>query len=215
MKQSVDIPPPNENLRNETFRVISFRNNRAYAYGNDVATVPNQAFVLWEAPASMVPGIDALNVSLGLKDGLGQRILGTSDLPVPYIFQSWLCISSSKQCSLQQSLIPITFISISSESGVASTLLMDQTIVCGESANISAHFTVFGSTSKSLANLVNFRCLGCGNMQYRIQETNKAIGSTWYCGTCSVGQYVINPDTDKCQTCPEGKQANMVFWFYF
>ena len=44
-------------------------------------------------------------------------------------------------------------------------------------------------------------------------ETNKATGSTWYCGTCSVGQYVINPDTDKCQTCPEGKQAKMSFWF--
>ena len=207
IKQSVDIPPPNDNLSSEKFRVISFHNNKAHAYGHDVATVPSQAFVQWEAaaPIPMVPGIDVLNMSLGLKDGLDQRIRGTAELPVPYIFESWLCRSSSEPCSVQQSLVPIAFFSISSESGVASTLSMDQTIVCGDSATVSAHFAVFGATSKSLTINVNLLCLKCGKMHYTIQEINKA--STWYCGTCSVGQYVIDPDTDMCQTCPEGKKT--------
>jgi hypothetical protein len=205
MNQSVEIPPPNNNLGAEGFQAISFRKNRAFSYGHDVATVPNQAFVLWEpvTPISMVPGIDTLNVRLGLKDGLGQRIRGTTELPVPYIFESWLCGSSSKLCSIQESLVPIAFFSITSESGIASTLSMEQTIVCGDSATVSAHFAVFGALSESLATNVNVACSKCGNMQYKIQQINKA--STWYCGTCSIGQYVINPETDICQTCPEGK----------
>ena len=210
MNQSVEIPPPNDNFGTEKFRVISFHNNRAVAYGHDVATAPNQALVLWDdmAPISMIPGIDSLNVSLVLKDGLGQRIRGTAELPVPYIFKSWLCRSSSNLCSIQESLVPAEFFSIDSESGVASTLSTDHTIVCVDSSTVSAHFAVFGSTSKSLAINVNVHCLKCGKMQYRVQEVNKA--SVWYCGTCSVGQYVINPDTDLCQTCPQGKTATLL-----
>ncbi len=215
MIQSIDIPSLNDNLTIERLRAISFHKNRAYAYGHDVATVPNKVFFLWEgaSPISMVPGIDVLNVSLGLKDGLGQIIRGTAELPVPYIFQSWVCSSSSQaeSCGIQQSLVPLAFFSVSAESGVASTLPMDQTIVCGESAAVSAQFAVYGTTSKLLATNVDVVCRKCGKMQYRIQEINKA--NTWYCGTCSVGKYIINPDTHLCQTCPEGKTATLILLF--
>jgi hypothetical protein len=214
MNQSVDIPPPNDNLSAVKFRVISFHNNRAHAYGHDIATVPSQAYVEWDAAASMpmVPGIDVFNVSLGLKDGLSQSIRGTVELPVPYIFELRLCRSSSQLCSVQQSLVPIAFFSINSESGVANTLSIDQTVVCGDSATVSAHFAVFGATLKSLSANVNLWCLKCGKMQYRIQDINKA--NTWYCRKCSVGQYIINPDKDMCQTCPEGKNV-LIFLIYF
>ena len=210
MNQSVEIPLPKENFDSEKFRVISFHNNRAFAYGHDVATAPNQAFVLWGSATSisMIPGIDTLNVGLGLIDGLGQRIRGTAELPVPYIFQFLLCGSSSELCNIQQSLVPIAFFSISSETGVANTSSMDQKIVCGDSATVSAHFAIYGAVSKSLATNVIVRCLKCREMQYRFQEINKA--NTWYCGACSYGQYVINPDEDKCQTCPEGETTTLI-----
>lgn len=211
MIQSIDIPSPNDNLSTVRLRAISFHENRAYAYGHNVATVPNKVFFIWEAasPIPMVPGIDVLNVSLGLKDGLGQTIRGTGELPVPYIFKSWVCRSSSELCGIQQSLVPIAFFSVSAESGVASTLSMDQTIVCGDSGTVSAQFAVYGTTSKLLATNVDVICLKCGKMQYRINEINRA--KTWYCGTCSAGKYIINPDTDFCQTCPEGKTATLIF----
>jgi hypothetical protein len=211
MNQSVELPAPNDNFGAEDFQVISFRNNRAYSYGHDVATAPKEAFVLWEAAAaiSMVPGIDALNVKLGLKDGMGQRIRGTAELPVPYVFESCLCGSSSKLCSTQQSLTPVAFFPISWEWGVASTLSMKTTIVCEDSATVSAHFAVLGATFKSLSTNVNVQCLKCGKMQYRIekQEINKA--SIWYCSACIFGQYVIEPETDICQTCPTGKSPTL------
>ncbi len=74
-----------------SFKALELINNSAHAYGNDIATSPYETVALGGAFMSLIPMISLVNVSMLLKDRFGQTVKGTTDIPIPYILQSWTC----------------------------------------------------------------------------------------------------------------------------
>jgi hypothetical protein len=192
-----------------SFQALELINNTAYAYGNDIATSPYESVALGGAFLSLIPMISLVNVSMFLKDRFGQTVKGTTDIPIPYILQSWTCYSS--YCKIQHSLSPLKFLSFDSQSGIADTLTLEQTIPCGRnSSTITLHFSLYGSTSRLLSETFTVHCLKCGASQARINEVTIHEAPIWFCRPCLAGQYIINQDQDSCQDCPIGKSESFM-----
>jgi hypothetical protein len=187
--------------------LLSLTNNTAVAYGGDVASLPCDSFVVTDAPASIIPGIDLLNVSIALKDCFGQVVKGTPEISIPYILDFWIC--SIGACSIEQSLAPLKFVSFDSVSGIGSSLAAEQTVLCAESTpNITVYFSVYGAsqsinTNWRLVSSVRMSCMVCGSSQVRIEKQVQDI-TTWACARCLPGYYIIDPNKDSCQKCPLG-----------
>ena len=73
--------------------------------GNDVATEP-QNFVLSRLGehSTLVPGIEAFNITVQLKDGLGQIVKGSSLVPNTRVVTALVCDSGSVKCTISSSL---------------------------------------------------------------------------------------------------------------
>jgi hypothetical protein len=199
LNRSIGLP-----TSSSSFKVLELVNNSAHAYGNDIATSPYETVALGGASLSLVPMMSVVNVSLVLKDAFGQIVKGTSDIPIPYLLESWSC--SSARCRVQHSLSPLKFMSFDSESGIADSLILKQTIPCGRnSSTVTLHFSLYGSTSGLLVESFTVLCLECGTSQVRVNEVTTNKAPIWICRQCLTGQYVINQNEDSCQDCPAGK----------
>jgi hypothetical protein len=193
------------------FKALELINNSAFAYGNDIATSPYEIMALGDASKSLrlIPMITPVNVSMILKDRFGQIVKGTTDVPIPYILQSWTC--NSALCRIQNSLSPLKFLSFDSESGVADTLTLQQTIPCSRDiSTVTLHFSLYGSTSSLLLETFTVLCLRCGASQIRINEVAVDETPIWFCRSCQAGQYIINQDQDSCQDCPSGNKDSFL-----
>ena len=158
----------------------------------------------------MVPGIDAMNVGLALRDGFDQIVKGTANVSLPFIFESWLCASGA--CGIEESLGPAFFVPFDSESGISDSLPLYQTIRCVlDSPNVTVKFGLYSSQSASnrvISSAVSIRCSPCGMSEVRVESVSgRSSNSTWYCAPCKEGQYIIDPDKDSCQDCPVGTRS--------
>ena len=193
MEKSIGLP--------NVLPAIALVNNSAEGYGNSIATLPVNLEILGRQQFQLIPGIDLLNVSLRLKDGLGQIILGTLQHPIPYILDFWLCPSS--QCTIGQSLAPLKFLSFDSDSGLSNSLAAAQTVRCAYGAsNVTAEFGVHG-TNVPLTSSVTIDCRACGTSQVRAKAVIAQVAA-WFCVPCLAGQYIIDPDRYSCKNCPAG-----------
>jgi hypothetical protein len=186
------------------FKALELINNLAHAYGNDIATSPFETVALGDASLSLIPMIDNVNVQIILRDSFGQTITGTVDIPIHYILEIWTCPTAT--CEIQQSLSPLTFLTFDSESGIANTLTLKQTVPCSKnSSTVTIRISLYGTKSSLLMETFTVLCLACGATQVRVNEITTNAASIWFCRPCLTGQYIINPSQDTCHDCPAGK----------
>ncbi len=204
LNRSIGLP-----TLSSSFKALELVNNSAYAYGNDIATSPYKTVALGDPSFSLIPMISVVNVSLVLKDMFGQIVKGTSQIPIPYLLESWTC--SSARCRVQHSLSPLTFLSLDPVSGIADYSVLRQTVPCGRnSSTITIHFSLYGSTSSLLIESFTVLCLECGASQVRVNLISTNEAPIWICRQCLTGQYVINQKIDSCQDCPSGKSFTIL-----
>ena len=206
MNETVGLP------LQQNINTLTFINNTAVGYGHDLGTQPCKSVLLRNSALNMIPGINVINVSVILRDCLDQIVKGTAQLPVPYILELWLCPNAS--CSIEQSLVPLKFMSFESLSGISNSLQAEQSIRCLESSpNVTVQISLYGSSAQTegLMVSVNIMCVRCVQMQYRVFEQAVTGFRTWSCAECRTGQYIIDPEKDSCQNCPLGMVTTVIF----
>ena len=179
---------------------IFFHMNSARGHGRDVATAPSRLGVTRERLA-YTPGQTALDLTLSLVDGLGQMVRGSESAPLPYVASLLLCPPDRPACSYSDAILGPWFRSFDAVSGVLRTVPEgNQTIVCPLNRSaVLAVVSLFGSVVPGLSRTVEVACDACSAGQSR---TEAGVG--WTCRSCSLNQYVVDPNRHPCRQCAVG-----------
>ena len=164
---------------------IQFEGNSASGFGQNIATDPNQMFIinsniLYER--SLVPGVDAISLNVAVIDGLGQTVTGTT-----YTCSLVFCAQSEK-CGIDKALVSPIFYLFDPAQGACS--VSDVELVCpvGSTETVAQVSLVSQNAAPAM---ISVKCRACQSGQARVLDKK---GLTWWCTFCVAGKYVIDPN---------------------
>ena len=200
--QRLGLPSPHSDYK------LLFRGNTAGGWGDELATQPSRMLFV-SGSREYVPGIDAIDLVVGLEDALGQTVRGSASFANPYVIELLPCVPNAA-CSDLNSLGPGSFYQCN-QSGLCRTRTKTtlSSVLCLANRSEAAVILSCGSLAPVE---VALRCLPCEPGQHmQLQEgggTDLSLLAssfhTWSCISCLEGQYIIDPQKDSCQNCPSG-----------
>ena len=227
LKSTIGLPITRGGDAVQDVKILSFMNNEAGGYGNDLATAPAKISIVTFGK-QYAPGMTPLDITLSLFDAQGVPVVGSAQNPIAHLVQM-LVLPVGTACSTfatcdRVKLQPIESFLTNGAQHTTSLLRDHHVTIALKYCQIGvgqvevrlflttgAELDVTGAEQSDLTSLqtsATVSCLPCVAGWERVEEfTSGFSAGLWTCARCTREQYVVDPNVHKCQTCPAGAQC--------